>query len=916
MSEAYFSSIGAGNLALPGQWDFQARPYGFTSATACLKISEATSKTADNIEKYILPHHKMYQNAYFRFNVLSDLPLFENESKEFILSKTLEYLEDGHVATRAARVADLLEEDTFPDMWEDHVALSSLALLLATFASTGHNMEAEMVSDSISTFILYEPTRIDSGTRRKLIMAVKANQLADGIRRKSPWTDPDLHGQRTTQTHAADYFLNALMAYGEVGGLPMDRYQGHEFGQLNSMSDIAAAVYYVLTVVRSQNAEWLDSTVFTTVLSQVTAQVSMAAEITPALTSRLEELLTISSISSICEAACLEYLTAEPRLLLNGSFIRRLTNIMLQIDLQKIDLQLLEPMANAIAAIVRLGKWSSIRNSLIVRLLEAQQERRIENWALVNLAVEWKAQAANNQQSEPSNATSECDTICQKFMDDFNEAFKTQKSRVSIRSVKRGYLGLLRKALEGDELQAQPRTSVPRPCVQASSLLESAITRKRENLLHLSAKSAFIPATKMMLEALGTVQSKKYFAEKDNDGFCPMHIACRRRGDLDTVLLCLYGGADLNTVGPGGQTALHFCFPRKEDIQDFFEAFQDFTREHGLLLTLPLKRPRAWGLHGKGQEIGHNTFLLRRMINQIACRSASINTRDQCGATPAHLAAANGWGINVDALFSRSSAEAEDMVRDCLLAKDKQGNTVLSLMRAMADDEGEKIILAEMRQRCIDTAASGQSQNILSPSIYGTDWQKKYVAGMHMGPLPDFVAVSQPYVEAPLPKPTQIRSPLQRTPNSYSTSQSSLIYQRPVMNQSPSQAAHPPTPQSFYPVSKPSSAATTLVSTSQSSLTGSPTTLRQGSPAAGSPVYSQPYQYSPAPQGTLPIRPSNQYPVYQQSSRQYYQQPYQQPYQQAQGQRVISQPSVSRLTNGENPLGEKRGSKLLKKIFK
>src|SRR6202034_1912303 len=139
--------------------------------------------------------------------------------------------------------------------------------------------------------------------------------------------------------------------------------------------------------------------------------------------------------------------------------------------------------------------------------------------------------------------------------------------------------------------------------------------------------------------------------------------------------------------------------------------------------------------------------------------------------------------------------------------------------------------------RSIVIAASGQSQNILSPSIYGTDWQKKYVAGMHMGPQPDFVAVSQPYVEAPLPKPTQIRSPLQRTLNSYSTSQSSLINQRPVMNQSPSQAAHPPTPQSFYPVSKPSSAATTLASTSQSSLTGSPTSPRQVTRSSGSPVY-------------------------------------------------------------------------------
>lgn len=698
-------SIGAGNAVKPSPWD-HSRPHGRKAAEASVKISQSAEMSAQHIQKYVIPHHRMYQNAYFRFNVSSDLPLFESEAKEEILDKTRKYLEDGKVATQAQQVAALLEDDSFPSEWEDHVAIASLAFLCTSLCSSGHNIEAEMVSDALSSFILYEPTKNDAGTHRKLALATAANRLTGRVRRESQWN------REAQQGCPIDYLLNSMMAYGEAPDLRMEGYGANDAIQMNSLSDITAAVYYVLTKVSSEGQDAHKSYLFPPTLRQIASLVSMPAEITATLIQRLEEVLAIASIASVCEAAYLEYLTAEPRLLLSGPFIRHLTTLLFETDLSKLSVRLLDPIANSISGIIHLAKWSPIRDALVLRLLESYGDQKVD-WALVNLAVEWQAKHTVSQDVERTDSTTECARLCQKWLDECKKAYAMHRGNVAILSVRQGYLGLLRKALEGDELETRPRTDPIKPVAEAITLLNSAITANGENLLHLSGRAAFIPVTKMVVEALGRVQSKPFLAAKDSGGYCPLHLACRGRGDFESFLLFLYGGADINELDARGQTALYMCFPPKAETHDYVPTLDRLATEHGLLLTLPLKSFQAWGNYNNGRTVDTPTFVLRRLINCFVANKCSVDVKDLQGRTSAHYAAVNGWGINIDALFKGSGAETEEKIRLMLLASDDLGDDILSTARKHNDETCEAIIVSEMRKRCLDIPLKATSETQL-----------------------------------------------------------------------------------------------------------------------------------------------------------------------------------------------------------
>ncbi len=664
-----------------------------------------------------MPHDKTFRSAYFRFDVPTSLPFFEHEARDFILEQTLQYLQDREVTTQTARLAEVLEEESFPSTWEDQIALSSLASLSTAFASSGYNNEAELVSDCISTYILYEPTKIDSGTHRKLFLAASADRLAQLVRTERPWTGSDLSGNKLSAPYPAAFFLNLLTAYGDFEGIPEELSVDDPLADLSSMSDIAAGCYSLLSAERGRDTQEMNSGLFINVLRQISKMVSMPVEVTRSLIIRVETLFRISSLAALCEQACVESLTAEPRLLLSGQFIRHLTTVILQCDLQHVDIRFLEPVANAISEILRLTKWSIVRDPLIVKLLAQDLGQGKESWGLVNLAVEREAQHIRATRKGQNIALSDCNTSCQKVIQKFGQLFQSERNKLAVWSVDRGYLGLLRKLLEGDELSTAPRVYAPKPCNSAASIAGSIDTYTGGNLLHRAAAKAYIPGLKMMVECLGKIKAPPLFSALDNDGLSPLHICVQRRGDIDTLLLCIYAGADLDHDSLTGQTALHYCFPRKEEIHDYFPAVEDLSKEHGLLITLPIKPPRAWGIHGGGREIGRPTSALRNFVHQLSCHGASVALQDLSGATPAHLAAVTGWGVNVDMLFIRGGETAEGMARELLQVRDRHNNSVLSVMRAMDDEEGERIISAEMRKRCIDTTAINNPQTTPSYPI-------------------------------------------------------------------------------------------------------------------------------------------------------------------------------------------------------
>ena len=259
------------------------------------------------------------------------------------------------------------------------------------------------------------------------------------------------------------------------------------------------------------------------------------------------------------------------------------------------------------------------------------------------------------------------------------------------------------------------RITAAAPVSSAAPLASVISPTNGENLLHLCARKAFIPVTKLLIECLGITPSKQLLAKQANNGLLPLHMACQRRGHLDSILLFIYAGVDLNLTDACGRTALHHCFLPSQSIHDYVAAIEDFAEQHGLLLTLPLKRPEVWSPNGTGQEVNHQAFAIRRMAQQFSGRpSAKFDTQDNDGASPAHLAAANGWSSILNVLFVRDGEAAENMARNCLILKDKNGNSVLSVVRTIEDKAGETIITAEMRKRCLDVFPAANLQSAIS----------------------------------------------------------------------------------------------------------------------------------------------------------------------------------------------------------
>jgi hypothetical protein len=658
-----------------------------------------------------LPHDEVLRSTYFRFDLPEELPFFEFEAKDLILAQTVQYLKAREIATHAARAVSMLEEEDFPDTWEDQIALSSLASLLTTFMSKGYHKEGEMVSDSISSYTLYETTKFDSGSHWKLIMAASADQLALFVEQQLPWSKPGAEDKNVSGPFSPAFYLNSSMAYCQFEGHMGGAKPPEVLPEFSTLSDFAAASYFFLTAARRRDPQELQSSLFINILRQLSTSVSMIAELTPTLIVRVETLLKISSLAVLCEAAFTETLSAESRILLSGNFIRRLSGSILQSELMNVDVHFLEPVANAISAIIRLGNWPAYRDPLIIKLLSLPVAKTMDYWGFVNLAVEREHMRIGVNAADPIGKMEEvCVKACQNLMAEQNPHFQTARKELALLAVERGYIGLLRKLLEADDLRSPPRTDKPRPSAAAGHLIYSITDKGGNNLLHLSARRGFLPVHKMIVESLGTVRSKSALSSLNYDGLAPLHIACLRRGDIDIMLLCLYAGGDLNQLSSTGRTALHYCFPEKEKINEYLPGLEDFVQKHKLLITMPVRPASVHGLYNEDKKIENRTFMLRGIIRQLYCRGGKLTIQDHSGATPAHLAARNGWGINTDLLFIKSGAEAEKELEQCLRLRDNDNNSILATMRISGDIDGEKIISTEMRKRCMDTSPDKHPQ--------------------------------------------------------------------------------------------------------------------------------------------------------------------------------------------------------------
>jgi hypothetical protein len=800
---------------VPNHWNNDLHPFALTAAAASREISVGNEKIALELERYVLPHDTTLRSAYNRFNVSTRLPYFEFEEKDLILAQTLQYLDQDANAERLGNVSALLNNEAFPSTWEDQIAISSLSSLLIAFTNSGYNDEAELASDSISNFILYQATKSSYGSDSLQSMVATANQLAHCVRNRKKYQNSSHQLQ---------------IAFGQSEGITDGMSWDRTADSLKSEIDIARRSYLVLSVAARRDPQEMQSTLYTSALRQISNLILKRTGDTRDLFDQIENLFTLSSLAVLCEAANIEALSAEPRILLSGPFIRHLSNTILRHDLQNFDPHILEPIANAISTIVRLEKWSAFRDPVITKLLSYGLSAKSEAWGLINLAVEREHLRLLQESSDQFSMDSSCASLCRRLMAGHNEMFQCKKQHTSFMSVDRGYLGLLRKLLEGDDLASPPRTNKSKPCPSASSLVASFSDHNGDNLLHRAAKRAYLPVTKVLVECLGTVQSKPGFSKLDMDGLSPLHLACKRRGDLDTVLLYIYAGADLDLTSSEGRTALHYCFPSKGDIHDYLDSLLDLFQDHRLLTTLPVEPSKIYGTFGAGREVNNVTFTLRKIIRQLCCRGASTIIQDQWGASPGHLAAANGWGTNVDMFFIRSGDEAENMIQECLCVRDKENNSVLAAMRMAKDIYGEKIFSGEMKKRCIYASVADNPQTT-----------PRY---LHSSQSSRNSSASSP---TPHPKPA--------------------ANQRPVHSPSISSRIPSPAPPSTFPRDYRNTGNFSAVSLPQSppppsllSPPGQPLTSGYSNAHAPVVVGRQTHPYSPTYlSGQIPIRPGHQY---------------------------------------------------------
>jgi hypothetical protein len=682
-----------------------------SAAKACLKVTESCKEVAKDIEKYVLPYDDIFRKAYTRFDVPFQLPYFEFQAKDFILAQVFEYLEARDVATKVAHVASTLDENTYPKSWEDRVAIASLSYLLVAFISDGHAKEAEYVSDAISTFALYGSLKSESGSQKKIFLATSANRLAHSVRNREPWSEP---GQQSAipRNFSSDFFLNSLLAYGQFEARSENLDPVDPLGQLTTMSEITAGAHFLLDTAKRRNQQEIESSLFQSILRQLSTRVGSDNTLNPATLARLESLMRLSSLAALCEAAFVEALCDKPRILLTGHFIRHLSSTLIETELSLVDNHILEPIANAISTMIRLGKWSRFRDSLIVKLLSRSISMTSGVWGLINLAVERQRMQLMLPTNNDSDVdSSHCITLCLGIVGNNDARFISNFSEIAQLSVERGYLGLLRKLLEGDDLKSPPRTHPPQPCAPATRLLATVIDGLGNNLLHISSRRAFIPVQKLLVECLGTVESRPSLSKHNSSGLTPLQVACLRRPDIDIVLLLLYAGADVNQRSATGRTALHYCFPSKSEVHNYLPGLEDFVQAYSLLVTIPMEHPRLQSAYTDTSQTNNPTLTIRAIIRQLYIRGANLSIKDRWGAAPAHLAAANGWGSNIDIFFLGSGEDVESMTRECLTVRDLNNNTVLALMRISGDSEGEAIIAEEMKKRNMDTSIIANPQN-------------------------------------------------------------------------------------------------------------------------------------------------------------------------------------------------------------
>jgi ankyrin repeat protein len=586
-----------------------------------------------------------------------------------------------------------LRIDNFPATQEDQIALSSLASLLAALTTWGYAQEAKILSDVIANFMLYEGASGDGGSHRKVLIAVDSDWLACLVRNRQPCDKTNLAEGSDTEKMSPAFHLNSLMAFGSW----KPQNSQTPLGELEFLSDIAAGAYCYLNIVRRGDSTEMQGAFWRRLVEQLSSLVGIVPEVSQSLTERIQVLLNLAALASLCHAATVESLRGTKRLLYNGLLIRHLQFELENNSVEHISHRVLSPLCDMVSTLMRQGIWSQFRDEIVINLLSRTSLFIHDTWSVVNLAVERIRFGAKKIRFDESPVLAACKRVISETTARFNE----DRDEIAKLSVERGYTGLLRKCLKNQLLEAFTPINDHYPSEYTPGYVDSLIDRSGNSLMHHGARLGFPDILKVIIECLGMTAAKERVNKANAAGQSATHLACINRAPMDVFRLLWITRVNLNVRCNQGRTPLHYCFPDQNLLPEYHFSLMEMIETHSLPTTIPLDDSKAYGIYGKGQVIDTRAFDFRKIIHQLYCRNTDIRVQDQFGLTALHQAAKEGWGVNLDIFFTHTGGDSERLANDALRIEDNAGCTLLDYARMNAENGGENIILAEMRKRCM-----------------------------------------------------------------------------------------------------------------------------------------------------------------------------------------------------------------------
>lgn len=712
----------------------------------------------------------MLQAAYCRLELPKVIPFFEFTSRKLIIDSTRDWMVSLETAEVYNGTVQSLKADNFPSSIEAQVALSSLANLLTAFETFGHTREAEIVTDVIANFVLYEGTVPGDDPRQSLLIAAEMDLIAHFLReRRSRVDGMDIYfpvsnwgSTQILPAHCRSGFLNQLSAYDD------DKLSDKErtIGPTSYISDLAAQAHCLLRMLKRKEQSWRSGTLGKELISSC---VDAAFQTPPQgmgqeFCAGLKEFLQISTISCLCQAACVQTLRGSKQLLYNGPLLRHISATLKSVSFWNMNQGILSRIADFLALCMRMDNWSPLWLSdwqamtagqsvnapvpVLCKLLSCAlhfDRISLNTWSFVNLAIELLNADSQIIEVDKTQSQRHISRACRELISRTYDCFDRDVAEIARLSVDYGLFGLLSRCLRNFGLGTAAPFSGSAPSSFAPEFVRSVVDTDGNTLMHRCVSLGYPSVFNMILHALGTIEGRDAINRPNLAGRTPLHIACANRAPVDIFRLMFLCKADVNRQCNIGCTPLHYCFPdfgphdrnlrlsglegfysRDEDIRshddlfgaedyptarllevyklDFKPRLLQIIEKYALPTTVRLNFYESTGSLGKGFYMTSTQTSYKSIIHQLLCRGADARISDHDGMTPLHRAAKEGWWQNMECFFTHHGEEMELAVSHCLKAEDKFRATILSWtrMNINGQETGSRMIMEEMQKRGIE----------------------------------------------------------------------------------------------------------------------------------------------------------------------------------------------------------------------